>query len=98
MIYPSPILPTLLPSIPYPSQPAKKKARRLARKAKAAAIAPRPTQLLRPVVHPPTQRYNHKTRLGKGFSMQVRREGRNGRRGRGGWMEEAMRGLACERA
>lgn len=37
-------------------QPAKKKARRLARKAKAAAVAPRPTQLLRPVVHAPTQR------------------------------------------
>ncbi|GAB5036014.1 60s ribosomal protein l13 [Nannochloropsis oceanica] len=55
-------------------QPAKKKARRLARKAKAAAIAPRPTQLLRPVVHPPTQRYNHKTRLGKGFSMQELKE------------------------
>jgi len=71
-----PPLPSSLPPSPLPPQPAKKKARRLARKAKAAAIAPRPTQLLRPVVHPPTQRYNHKTRLGKGFSMQVRREGR----------------------
>ncbi|EKU22873.1 large subunit ribosomal protein L13e [Nannochloropsis gaditana CCMP526] len=55
-------------------QPAKKKARRLARKAKAAALAPRPTQLLRPVVHAPTQRYNHKTRLGRGFTMQELKE------------------------
>lgn len=49
-----------LHTLPHPTlylkQPAKKKARRLARKAKAAAIAPRPTQLLRPVVHAPTQR------------------------------------------
>jgi ribosomal protein L13E len=59
---------------PKSIQPAKKKARRLRRKAKAAAIAPRPTQQLRPVVHPPTQRYNHKTRLGKGFSLQELKE------------------------
>ncbi len=35
-------------------QPAKKKARRQARQEKAAKMAPRPTQLLRPAVHCPT--------------------------------------------
>ena len=38
------------------NQPARKKRRRLARKAKAARMAPRPAQALRPVVHCPTQR------------------------------------------
>ena len=34
-------------------------------KAKAAKLSPRPAAgLLRPVVHPPTQRYNMKLRLG----------------------------------
>mmetsp|Transcript_24932 Transcript_24932/g.35178 ORF Transcript_24932/g.35178 Transcript_24932/m.35178 type:complete len:199 (-) Transcript_24932:48-644(-) len=51
------------------NQASKKKTRRLARAAKAAAIAPRPLQKLRPVVHCPTQRYNAKVRLGKGFSL-----------------------------
>merc|ERR1712054_474326 len=51
-------------------QPAKKKARRLARQKKAAAVAPRPVAgAVRPVVHPPTQRYNSKVRIGRGFSM-----------------------------
>merc|ERR1711924_338459 len=46
-----------------------------ARKAKAAKIAPRPVAgLLRPVVHPPTQRYNMKLRLGKGFTLAELRE------------------------
>lgn len=36
------------------TQPAKKKARRQARQEKAAKMAPRPTQLLRPAVHCPT--------------------------------------------
>ena len=61
-------------------------------KAKAAKIAPRPSAgLLRPVVHPPTQRYNMKLRAGKGFTLQelkVRRLGQRraggGARGRGG--------------
>ena len=35
-------------------QPAKKKARRQVRQEKAAKMAPRPTQLLRPAVHCPT--------------------------------------------
>merc|ERR1719491_921308 len=48
----------------------KKKSRRIARAAKAAAIAPRPLKLLRPSVHCPTQRYSAKVRLGKGFSLE----------------------------
>mmetsp|Transcript_1695 Transcript_1695/g.2434 ORF Transcript_1695/g.2434 Transcript_1695/m.2434 type:complete len:209 (+) Transcript_1695:192-818(+) len=52
------------------NQASKKKSRRLARAAKAAKIAPRPLQLLRPAVHCPTQRYSSKVRLGKGFSLQ----------------------------
>lgn len=51
------------------NQPGKKKSRRLARKAKLATISPAPLQKLRPVVHCPTQRYNHKTRLGRGFTL-----------------------------
>lgn len=50
-------------------QAGKKKSRRIARAAKAAALAPRPTQRLRPAVHCPTQRYNAKVRLGRGFSL-----------------------------
>ncbi|EED93080.1 RL13e, ribosomal protein 13e 60S large ribosomal subunit [Thalassiosira pseudonana CCMP1335] len=52
------------------NQATKKKSRRLARAAKAAAIAPRPLQLLRPAVHCPTQRYSAKVRLGKGFTLE----------------------------
>ena len=45
--------------------------RSIAREKKAAAIFPRPTAgALRPVVHPPTQRYNFKTRLGRGFTLE----------------------------
>jgi len=51
-------------------QATKKNSRRLARAAKAAAIAPRPLQLLRPAVHCPTQRYSSKVRLGKGFTLE----------------------------
>eukprot|EP01083_Nonionella_stella_P033138 90716_1 len=50
-------------------QAAKKKTRRLARRAKAAAIAPRPLQLLRPTVSCQTQRYSSKSRLGRGFTL-----------------------------
>ena len=52
------------------NQASKKKSRRLARAAKAAAIAPRPLKLLRPAVHCPTQRYSAKVRLGKGFTLE----------------------------
>merc|ERR1719293_217070 len=51
-------------------QAGRKKRRANNRKAKAAKLAPRPSAgLLRPVVHPPTQRYNMKLRLGKGFTF-----------------------------
>mmetsp|Transcript_11754 Transcript_11754/g.25470 ORF Transcript_11754/g.25470 Transcript_11754/m.25470 type:complete len:198 (-) Transcript_11754:52-645(-) len=51
-------------------QPAKAKKRSLARKAKAAKMAPRPLAgMLRPVVHCPTSRFNMKIRKGRGFSL-----------------------------
>mmetsp|Transcript_42316 Transcript_42316/g.111399 ORF Transcript_42316/g.111399 Transcript_42316/m.111399 type:complete len:207 (+) Transcript_42316:57-677(+) len=57
------------------NQPARKKRRRLARQAKAAAMAPRPTAgLLRPVVHPPTVKYNYKLRQGRGFTFAELKE------------------------
>ncbi|DAZ93556.1 TPA: hypothetical protein N0F65_006544 [Lagenidium giganteum] len=56
-------------------QASKKKSRRLARKAKAAAIAPRPAAgLLRPAVHCPTVKYASKVRAGKGFSLEELKE------------------------
>ncbi|KAH7479817.1 hypothetical protein PRIC1_008631 [Phytophthora ramorum] len=56
-------------------QAAKKKTRRLARKAKAAAIAPRPAAgLLRPAVHCPTIKYGSKVRAGKGFTLEELKE------------------------
>ncbi|KAF4652266.1 60S ribosomal protein L13 [Perkinsus olseni] len=52
-------------------QPARKHRRRLTRQSKAAATYPRPSAgLLRPVVRPPTQRYNYKLRLGRGFTVE----------------------------
>ncbi|CCD26471.1 60S ribosomal protein eL13 NDAI_0H02980 [Naumovozyma dairenensis CBS 421] len=50
-------------------QAGKKVSRRNARAAKAAKIAPRPLDLLRPVVRAPTVRYNRKVRAGRGFSL-----------------------------
>lgn len=50
-------------------QASKKKTRRLARAARAASIAPRPLQLLRPSVHCQTQKYSSKSRLGRGFTL-----------------------------
>merc|ERR1719296_196626 len=51
-------------------QAGRKKRRANNRKAKAAKLFPRPAAgLLRPIVHPPTQRYNMKLRLGKGFTL-----------------------------
>ncbi|CAI5438963.1 unnamed protein product [Caenorhabditis angaria] len=53
------------------NQPARKLRRRENRQAKASAIAPRPVAgLLRSVVRCPGKRYNTKTRLGRGFSLQ----------------------------
>jgi len=50
-------------------QAGKKTSRRIARRAKAAAVAPRPVDKLRPVVRCPTVKYNRRTRLGRGFSL-----------------------------
>ncbi|KAL2172695.1 hypothetical protein VTG60DRAFT_4141 [Thermothelomyces hinnuleus] len=50
-------------------QPGKKVTRRLARRAKAAALAPRPVDKLRPIVRCPTIKYNRRTRLGRGFTL-----------------------------
>merc|ERR1719446_1997577 len=56
-------------------QAGRKKRRAQNRQKKAARLAPRPVAgLLRPVVHPPTQRYNMKLRLGKGFTMEELKE------------------------
>lgn len=52
------------------NQASRKKARRLARAARAAKLAPAPLEKLRPVVHCPTQKYSAKTRLGKGFTLE----------------------------
>ncbi len=55
----------------------KKKARRVRRAHKAAAIAPRPLAgALRPVVRPGGRRHNHRVRLGRGFSVtEVKKAG-----------------------
>jgi len=50
-------------------QPGKKSSRRIARRAKAAAVAPRPVDKLRPIVRCPTVKYNRRTRLGRGFTL-----------------------------
>lgn len=51
-------------------QPANKKRRSQARQAKAAAVFPRPVELLRPLVNGVTRRYSSKIRYGRGFSLQ----------------------------
>jgi large subunit ribosomal protein L13e len=43
--------------------------RRDARRTKAAALAPRPVDKLRPVVRCPTIRYNRRVRAGRGFTL-----------------------------
>lgn len=43
--------------------------RRSARSAKAAALAPRPVDKLRPIVRCPTIKYNRRVRAGRGFSL-----------------------------
>mmetsp|Transcript_75311 Transcript_75311/g.162861 ORF Transcript_75311/g.162861 Transcript_75311/m.162861 type:complete len:88 (+) Transcript_75311:38-301(+) len=49
-------------------QEARKTKRRLLRKQKSEKLAPRPLNNLRPVVRCMTRRYNHRQRLGRGFS------------------------------
>ena len=60
-------------------QPARQKRRRLKRKAKAQKIAPRPAGgALRPIVQCQTQRYNIKSRKGRGFTpMELKAAGIN---------------------
>ncbi|KAI9311125.1 ribosomal protein L13e [Dichotomocladium elegans] len=56
-------------------QPGRKKSRRIARVQKAARIAPRPVDgLLRPAVRCPTQRYNMRLRVGRGFTLDELKE------------------------
>ncbi|KAF2731779.1 ribosomal protein L13e [Polyplosphaeria fusca] len=50
-------------------QPARKTRRRNARVAKAAKLAPRPVDTLRPIVRCPTIKYNCRVRAGRGFSL-----------------------------
>ncbi|CAD2104432.1 60S ribosomal protein L13-2, putative [Plasmodium vinckei brucechwatti] len=47
----------------------KRKQRRLLREKRQKQNGPTPIEKLHPVVHCPTQRYNYKTRLGKGFTL-----------------------------
>lgn len=51
------------------NQPGAKKTRRRVRSEKAARIAPRPLDMLRPAVRCPTVRYNAKLRAGRGFTL-----------------------------
>lgn len=51
------------------SQAGKKHSRRVARQTKAAAIAPRPVDRLRPIVRCPSIKYNRKVRAGRGFTL-----------------------------
>ncbi|KAJ1794801.1 60S ribosomal protein L13 [Coemansia sp. RSA 2399] len=52
------------------NQPGRKLRRRRARIAKAAKIAPRPIEALRPAVRCPTVKYNRKVRVGRGFTLE----------------------------
>ncbi|KAK9468893.1 ribosomal protein L13e [Lipomyces arxii] len=51
-------------------QPGRKLRRRTTRVKKAALVAPRPVDSLRPVVRAPTIRYNRRVRAGKGFTLE----------------------------
>jgi len=61
-------------------QPGRKLRRRNARLTKAAAVAPRPVDKLRPVVRCPTIKYNRKVRAGRGFSLTELKEAKIGRK------------------
>lgn len=52
------------------NQPGRNKRRTAARKEKAAACYPLPTEKLRPIVRCPTIRHNRKARLGRGFTAE----------------------------
>jgi large subunit ribosomal protein L13e len=51
-------------------QPAQAHRRKVARTRKAARLFPRPTESLKPVVHPAGLRHNMKIRLGRGFTLE----------------------------
>jgi len=51
-------------------QPGRKLRRRQARLSKAASVAPRPVDKLRPIVRCPTLKYNRKIRAGRGFTLE----------------------------
>jgi large subunit ribosomal protein L13e len=51
------------------NQAQRKHTRLITRRAKAASLSPRPLEALRPAVRCQTQRYNHRTRLGRGFTL-----------------------------
>ncbi|KAL2836530.1 hypothetical protein BJY01DRAFT_238246 [Aspergillus pseudoustus] len=55
-------------------QAGRKHSRREARLAKAAAVAPRPVDKLRPVVRCPTIKYNRRVRAGRGFTLAELKE------------------------
>ncbi|KAL2005936.1 hypothetical protein VTN00DRAFT_10429 [Thermoascus crustaceus] len=55
-------------------QPGRKHRRRQARLQKAAAVAPRPVDKLRPVVRCPTIKYNRRVRAGRGFTLAELKE------------------------
>ena len=60
------------------NQPGRKRRRLDNRRNKAAAVAPRPLKSLRPSVRCPTQRYNMRTRIGRGFTLEeVKQAGLN---------------------
>ncbi|KAI9838193.1 MAG: 60S ribosomal protein L13 [Thelocarpon superellum] len=55
-------------------QPGRKTRRRNARVVKAAALAPRPVDKLRPIVRCPTIKYNRRVRAGRGFTLEELKE------------------------
>jgi len=55
-------------------QPGRKSRRRQARLSKAAAVAPRPVDKLRPIVRCPTIKYNRRVRAGRGFTLAELKE------------------------
>ncbi|KAI4212701.1 MAG: hypothetical protein LQ351_004592 [Letrouitia transgressa] len=54
--------------------PGRKSRRRNARLQKAAAVAPRPVDKLRPIVRCPSLKYNRRVRAGRGFSLDELKE------------------------
>ena len=58
-------------------QPGRKLRRRNARLSKAAAVAPRPVDKLRPIVRCPTIKYNRRVRAGRGFTLTELKVGKS---------------------